>query len=90
MMDFEEALTALKKGYKVKRDGWNGKTMTLELQPALERALRQDGFKANVKAEMTRAYIYLNFISHCEGKFQEKIPWTCNSTDLLANDWELV
>lgn len=47
MLNFGEALSRLKSGYKVSREGWNGKGMWLHLQ------VPDKGSK------MTRPYIYM-------------------------------
>lgn len=47
MMDFGEALRALKNGEKVARKGWNGKGMWLELQVP------------DLFSKMTLPYIYM-------------------------------
>ena len=46
-MNFSEALSALKEGKKISRDGWNGKGMYLELQIPDE------------NSKMKRPYIYI-------------------------------
>lgn len=46
-MDFGEALTCLKNGQKVAREGWNGRGMWLELQTPDEHS------------KMTLPYIYM-------------------------------
>jgi hypothetical protein len=46
-MNFSEALSTLKEGKKISRDGWNGKGMYLELQIPDE------------NSKMKRPYIYI-------------------------------
>ncbi len=47
MFNFSEALTRLKSGYKVSRQGWNGKEMWIALQVPDEHS------------KMTLAYLYM-------------------------------
>lgn len=47
MLNFSEALSRLKNGYSISREGWNGKNMWLRLQ------VPDEGSK------MTRPYIYM-------------------------------
>lgn len=49
-MNFGQALQALKDGYRVTREGWNGKGMWLELQVPDE------------NSKMTRPYIYMKTV----------------------------
>jgi hypothetical protein len=51
VMDFGQALTALKTGSKVTRDGWNGKDMWLHLQVPDEHS------------KMNRPYIYMRAVN---------------------------
>ena len=48
-MTFGEALEKLKKGEKVRRKGWNGKGLWLELQ------------RPDEHSKMTLPYVYLNY-----------------------------
>ena len=47
MMDFGQALTALKDGARLARCGWNGKNMFIELQ------------RPDSKSKMTQPYVYI-------------------------------
>lgn len=49
-MNFGEALAALKAGQRVRRDGWNGKEMYLELQVP------------DQYSKMTLPYIYMSTV----------------------------
>ena len=50
-MDFSIALTLLKQGYLVSREGWNGKGLSLHLQ------------RPDAHSKMTLPYIYLEYPS---------------------------
>ena len=79
-MNFGQALEALKQGKRLRRRGWNGKAIFIELQ-------RPDEF-----SKMTQPYIYIdttNLISKNEDAPRGRVPWLASQTDMLAEDWEL-
>lgn len=78
MMDFGEALRALKSGTRVARKGWNGKGMWLELQVP------------DLFSKMTLPYIYLNYPDNAQNTPGARVPWLASQTDMLAEDWEIV
>jgi len=78
MMDFGEALRALKDGEKVARKGWNGKGMWLELQ------------MPDLFSKMTLPYIYLNYPENAQNTPGARVPWIASQTDMLSEDWEVV
>ena len=83
-LDFGEALHALKNGRKVRRAGWNGKGLSLELQVP------------DAHSKMTLPYIYMSYPSTPasdtapENHINAKVPWLASQTDMLAEDWEFV
>lgn len=78
-MDFGQALDALKKGYRVCREGWNGKGMWLRLQ------------KPDLHSKMTLPYIYIEYpVGHVAYPAGSKVPWLASQTDMLAEDWCLI
>lgn len=83
-MNFESALSLLKKGGRVARKGWNGKGMFIFLVPG-------SNFKVNRKPLLG---IYpegteINYRSHIDMRSAdgEIVVWTASQTDLLACDW---
>ena len=87
MMNFGDALQALKHGQKVAREGWNGKGMFLFLVPG-------SVFKVN-RAPLLGIYpegTEINYRPHIDMKTVdgEIVPWVASQTDVLAEDWELV
>lgn len=77
MMTFGEALAALKLGDRVRRAGWNGKGMWLELQ------------RPDSHSKMTLPYIYIEYPSgHSAYPEGSRVPWLASQTDLLSEDWE--
>ena len=80
-MNFGEALEALKQGKKVKRAGWNGKGIYIELQ------------KPDQHSKMTLPYIYIvtnGLITDNPAAPKGVVPWLASQTDMLAEDWEVV
>jgi hypothetical protein len=74
-MKIGDAIVMMEANQKVRRAGWHGKGMWLELQvPGL-------GSKMNLP------YVYIN-IPKPDGTYS-LVPWLCSQTDLLAHDWEL-
>ncbi len=104
-MTFSTALTELKNGCKVGRNGWNGKGMYIVLQKAYP-----DGVPINSNtAEATGMvegslckflpYIMLHIVRPPldflpGGIIVEHppafVPWVASQTDLLSDDWEFV
>ena len=80
-MNFESALTALKNGEKLSREGWNGKGIFIKLQ------------RPDENSKMTSPYIYIDttgLVTDNEVAPKSCVPWIASQTDLLANDWGLV
>lgn len=77
-MRFGEALIALENGFKVAREGWNGKGLWLEMQ-------RPDSF-----SKMNLPYIFINYPSDAKTTPGSRCPWVCSQTDMLAHDWVTV
>lgn len=76
--DFGEALSRLKQGKKVYRQGWNGVGMWLELQ------------RPDEHSKMTHPYIYIEYPKNPEHHAYpngSRIPWLGSQTDVLAEDW---
>ena len=78
LVDFGEALTALKTGWKVARNGWNGKGLWLELQVP------------DAHSKMTLPYIFISYPADAQNTPGARVPWLASQTDLLADDWHIV
>jgi hypothetical protein len=78
-LDFGAAISELKEGKKVRRQGWNGKGMWLQMQVP------------DQNSKMTLPYIYIEYpVGHIAYPKGSKVPWLASQTDLLAEDWEIV
>ena len=80
-MSFGQALEALRQGLQVRREGWNGKGIFLELQVPDEHS------------KMTQPYIYIDTTgleTDNPSAPKGRVPWLASQTDMLANDWEIM
>lgn len=85
--DFGTAIHLLKAGYKVAREGWNGKNMFLFLVPG-------STFKVN-RPPLLGIYpegTEVNYQPHIDMKTAQDtvVPWLASQSDVLAEDWVLV
>ena len=87
-MDFGQALTAIKAGSRITRDGWNGRGMFVVYQAGYP-----DGIPINANTATAtgipqgtvcrfRPYLMMRTV---DGDF---VPWLASQTDLLADDWQ--
>jgi hypothetical protein len=80
-MDFGDAIKNLKAGRKVRRKGWNGKGIFLELQVP-------DEF-----SKMTHPYIFIDTTglqTENPDAPKNRVPWLASQTDMLSQDWEVI
>lgn len=73
-------MNTLKEGFKLRRKGWNGKGIYIELQ------------KPDEHSKMTQPYIYIVTTQlQTDNTWAPKgiVPWAPSQTDLLAEDWEI-
>ena len=84
LLNFSEALIALKAGKRVARAGWNGKGMFLFL-------VAGSTFKVN-RPPLLGIYeegTEINYHAHIDMKTADGqvVPWLASQTDVLADDW---
>ena len=80
-MNFGKAIEVLKRGVRVRRKGWNGKGIFLELQTPDEHS------------KMTHPYIFIDATglqTDNPNAPKNRVPWFASQTDMLAEDWEVV
>ena len=78
-MNFGQALELLKAGKQVRRRGWNGKGIYLELQ------------RPDEHSKMTLPYIYIvttTLVTDNPDAPKGVVPWLASQTDMLSEDWE--
>ena len=88
--DFGWAISALKRGEKVSRTGWNGKGMYIVYQKGYPEGIpiNKNTAEATGEPEGTvlkfRPYLLMKT---AQGDF---VPWLASQSDVLAEDWEIV
>ena len=78
--DFGWALGMMRHGRKVRRRGWNGEGIFIQLQ------------LPDKHNKMTSPYIYIDTTglqSDNADAPRSCVPWLASQTDMLAKDWEL-
>jgi hypothetical protein len=75
-MNFSQALDYLKMGLKMRRSGWNGKELWVELQIP------------DANSRMTLPYLFISYPDDAQNTPGARVPWLASQTDILANDWE--
>jgi hypothetical protein len=86
--DFGDAIRLLKLGYKVCREGWNGKDMWLVLVPGADCKKCVEGSvydKAGLKSVHIDSHIDMYT---AKGTMQP--GWVASQADMLAEDWMIV
>lgn len=83
-MIFGEALELCKKGYRIRRKGWNGKNQHVEMATCISYK-RPDGEIVNPNHEAIRNCA-LAFV----GTSGIQIGWLASQADMLADDWQVV
>lgn len=77
--DIGWAIERLSEGLRVRRSGWNGKGMWLELQIP------------DKNSKMTLPYIYIEYPEGSDPyPLGSRVPWIASQTDILSDDWEVV
>ena len=77
--DFGWALHKLYDGFKMRRRGWNGRGIHIEIQTP------------DSHSKMTQPYIYIettNLQSNNPDAPRGRVPWFPSQTDMLATDWD--
>ena len=83
-MDFGLALKALKEGYKVSRNGWNGKGQYLEL--ATNVSYKNPQGKIINADHSTMGNKAIAFV----GTSGVQLGWLASQADMLSEDWYVV
>jgi hypothetical protein len=88
--DFGWALNALRNGYLVQRQGWNGRDMWIVLQRGYPEGIPIDKTTAEAtgipEGAVCRFLPYI-MMKTADGSF---VPWLASQTDILSNDWLVV
>jgi hypothetical protein len=87
ILNFGQAIEALKKGQKVARQGWNGKGMFLYYVPANKYPYTTEIGKSISDKEGNVEYGAYIAMKTAQGNV---VPWLASQTDVLAEDWVIV
>ena len=87
MMNFGQAIEALKNGKKVARVGWNGKGMFLYQVPVGAYAPCTEIAESLVNENGLVEYGAYIAMKTAQGNV---VPWLASKTDMLAEDWDVV
>lgn len=94
-LDFGEAIIALKAGFKVAREGWNGKKMFLVLNGgySVPRENARPDNHIDQKFLENEGCESLDILPHIDMWTAQKnlcVGWLASQTDMLASDWMIV
>lgn len=83
-MEFDEALYHCKRGARIRRRGWNGKTQYVELATCISyKNANGEIVNCNHDAIGNQALAFV-------GTSGVQIGWLASQADMLAEDWEAV
>ena len=93
-MTFGEAIEALKKGYRVSRQGWNGKGMFLFLHEKMECESVEGPDNVYIKTitelkEKNGSVKFVPVICMKAANDEVVVGWLASQTDMLSNDWTI-
>lgn len=87
MIDFGEALRAIKRGEKVARKGWNGKGMFVYYVPANKYPVQTGAAKSHFGEGAMVPYNAYMAIKNVDDSVS---TWVPSVNDCLAEDWSIV
>lgn len=83
-MDFGDAIRLLKEGYKLKRNGWNGKNQYIELAKHESfTTINNERIFGGLHNEIN------NLVIIFVGTSGIQMGWLASQADMLAEDWEV-
>lgn len=83
-MSFGEAITLLKNGIRVQREGWNGKNQYIELARDISyRNIKNEIINAEHASIGNQAIAFV-------GTSGVQLGWLASQADMLAEDWKVV
>ena len=86
-MDFSRALTEVRLGSKITREGWNGRGMFVVFQAGYPQGIAINANTAQatgIPEGTVRQFRPYLMMSTADGSF---VPWVASQTDLLGLDW---
>ena len=87
MMDFGDAIRAMKSGKRVAREGWNGKGMFLFLVNGSTFTVNREPL-VSILGEGAQ----VQYHAHIDMKTAQGyvVPWLASQADMLSDDWGIV
>ena len=89
LISYSEALTAVKLGKKIAREGWNGKGMFLYYVPANKYPASRNEHGTMVGVFEDDMVPYGAYIAMKTAQ-NNVVPWLASQTDVLADDWVII
>lgn len=83
-MTFGAAITAAKHGYRIKREGWNGKDQYVELATVIS-YINSNGEIVNARHDDIGSTAFA-FV----GTRGVQLGWLASQADMLADDWMII
>jgi hypothetical protein len=87
-MTFGLAIETMKKGFKVAREGWNGKGMFIYVQEGS--IITKDKARNGILAEIEGDIKINNHIDMKSADGSIVIGWLASQSDMLSEDWFIV
>ena len=90
-LTFGLAIEALKKGEKVARSGWNGKSMFVYLVKGNE--VRRENLRNEADKHISKEFGLVKLCPHIDMKAADGsivVGWLASQTDMLSDDWEII
>lgn len=84
-----DAINAMRAGYKVRREGWNGKGMFIYHVPAASYPARNNPSGTMLGVFENDMVPYQEYIAMKTAQ-NNVVPWLASQSDLLAKDWAIV
>lgn len=87
MLSFSDALSAIKAGQRVMREGWNGRGMFIFLVKGSRFVVNREPLMS-IMGEGTQ----VDYHAHIDMKTAQGyvVPWIASQADLLTDDWMIV
>lgn len=96
LFGFDIAIQKLKQGFKLQRQGWNGKGVWVAMTPGfiIPHQMKTDGGTIRgAAAHMIDGDKDINILPHIDMRAADGslvIGWLASQTDMLAEDWQVV
>jgi hypothetical protein len=83
-LTFGDAIYLMKKGYKLSRKGWNGKSMYIQYFSPVAHGLEEFTFLDKEPTGTTKPLLPFLMMKTADDMF---VPWLASHSDMLSSDW---